>query len=84
MKQFIFKVLQQPGRNRNTNCKSTILIKAKNLAKAEEKLNNMGFNLLDSVFLNNTSINKLKKLPVISFANYHNIDEQMSEAPEDH
>ena len=82
MKQFIFKVLQQPSNYRNTNCKSTILIKAKDLSKAENKLNEMGFNLLQV-----KGESKSSKLPVISFANYHNITmlgEQMLEAPEDH
>ena len=82
MKQFIFKVLNQPGTEGNTNCKSTILIKAKDLAKAEDKLNDMGFNLLESA-----TTGKSKKLPVISFATYHTnrmLGEQMLEAPEDH
>jgi hypothetical protein len=82
MKQFIFKVINQPGVEGNTNCKSTILIKAKDLDQAENKLNDMGFNLLDGTPKGNS-----KKLPVVSFSTFHTnrmLGEQMLEAPEDH
>lgn len=75
MKQFAFKIV-----NPNNNCKSTLLIQAKDLDDAIDKVGDAGFVPLETK-------KTTKKLPVMNGALYfanQMLGEAMLEAPEDY